>query len=358
MAALKAMKSGNTLNEIASFRLKQEEQRSAELERELKAVRARLREQEQLGVAASKQPMASESVEAVIARDFEEMLSVDHGALFGVLSDLMVSHRRTWNGQFIEMLIHELLFNVLAESFAAVQRFEGAVSLALCKELGINRAILSESFYSEWTERSKHHIFLHSADRVGALKSAVTDGLFMEQFMARHLGLKRHQIPQQIHFEFASFLTKCIDLSWRMSVRSPALQFTPSAFRPDAAKKAVFYEDLHRAQHGDDAAECILYFIWPIITENGFHSVADGMKIAVCLGDAEPTKLGKDGGSGHDEDGDGGDGGGGLDEMSVDREESVGAVIFSHDPDDDQYQGAALYDDDDHLHEAQFHVDY
>ena len=85
----------------------------------------------------------------------------------------------------------------------------------------------------------------------------------------------------------------------------------PSAFRPDAAKKAVFYEDLHRAQHGDDAAECILYFIWPIITENGFHSVADGMKIAVCLGDAEPTKSGKDGGSGHDEDGDGGDGGGG-----------------------------------------------
>lgn len=222
------------------------------------------------------------------------------------------------------------------------------MSLALCKELGIDRAILSESFYSEWTARSKHDVFLQSADRVGALKNAVTEGLFMEQFMQRHLGLKQHQIPQQIHVEFASFLTKCIDLCWRMTVQSPVLQFTPSAFRPDAAKKANFYEDLHSVRHGDDGAERILYFIWPIITENGFHSVADGMKIAVCLGDDMPSKGGDDGGDDDDDI-----------ELSVEREESVGMVIFNHDP--DQYQGAAMYDEEDHLDhrdDAPFHVDY
>lgn len=223
------------------------------------------------------------------------------------------------------------LFNV------DIFRFAESVSLALCKELGINKAILNESFYSEWIDGSKCHIFLHSAAAVGVVKSAVTDGVFMEQFMTKHLGLSSHQIPQEIHLEFASFLTKCIDISWKMSVQSPALQFTPNAFRPDAAKKMNFYDELHCVRHGDEASKHILYFLWPIVTANGFHSVMDGMKIAVCLGDTMPTKSGKDDEGVDDE------------EMSVEREESMGMVIFNHDP--DEYQGSPSDVYQQHLHE-------
>jgi len=331
---VKAMKSGRTENEILTFRLKQEEQRREEAERKWKALQSvdALKSERKETVVIE----AMESVPVRIAREFEEMLTVDHCKLFGVLLDFMVSHRRTWNEQYIVALIHELLFNVLMECFVEIQRFEGTLSMTLCKELGINESILKESMLSEWIDSSKCDIFVHSADAVKEAKSAVTDGVFLEQFMTRHLGLSSHQIPQQIHFQFASFLRNCIDISWKMSVQSPALQFTPTVFRPDAAKKMNFYDELHCVRGGDEAAKHILYFIWPIITENGYHSVKDGVKIAVCLGDTLPPKMssnGRDGdhyGAEH-EDADG--------DESVDREESMEIVIFNHDP--DQYHAAS-----------------
>lgn len=126
--ALKAMKSGNTQNEITSFRLKKEQQRSAEMERKLqeqtvtlKSVRKQLRKQQEREQIVSN-PVV-EPISIRIAREVEEMSKVDHSKLFDILFDFMSSHRGMWNEQYINALIHELLFNVLMESFAAIQRF-------------------------------------------------------------------------------------------------------------------------------------------------------------------------------------------------------------------------------------------
>ena len=84
------MKSGNTQNEITSFRLKKEQQRSAEMERKLqeqtatlKSVRKQLRKQEQREQIVSN-PVV-EPVSIRIAREVEEMSKVDHSKLFDIL---------------------------------------------------------------------------------------------------------------------------------------------------------------------------------------------------------------------------------------------------------------------------------
>merc|ERR1711971_1551195 len=148
----------------------------------------------------------------------------------------------------------------------------------------------------------------------------------MKEFVLRHLQLESHQIAEDIHLKFAAFIQKWINISWKMVVQHPLLRFTPNKFHVEQLNKIKYHKELHDVCCGDEQCEYILYYVWPIISHNNFHSIVDYMKIQVCLGDGLENESEKG------------------DEMKKDDaddvEESIQSMsmmIVNHDDNDDYY---------------------
>merc|ERR1712113_271332 len=75
-----------------------------------------------------------------------------------------------------------------------------------------------------------------------------------------------------------------------MCIQHPILKFTPNKFNVDQINKNKYHKDLHDIYYGGQY-DYILYYIWPIISYNNFHSIVDYMKIKVCLGQELPKKI-------------------------------------------------------------------
>merc|ERR1712129_294177 len=173
---------------------------------------------------------------------------------------------------------------------------------------------------------SNYEVFLSSSEQVGVIKDYIIDTIVMKEFVLKHLQLESHQIAEDIHLKFAAFIQKCINISWKMVVQHPLLRFTPNKFHVEQLNKIKYHKELHDVCYGDE--ECailkitdvqyILYYIWPIISHNDFHSIVDYMKIQVCLGDGLENESDKG------------------DEMKKDDAE-YSIVIINHDEDVDYY---------------------
>ena len=269
------------------------------------------------------------SVRDQMGKEFKSLYDIDHKQLFDLLFDLMKSYRSTWKTERIYPLIYQLLFNVLLTCYDKIHKYETSVSSTLCKKFSINKSILYQSFYNEWIKNSNFEIFLSSTDEIAQIKDYIIDTMFVKEFISKHLQLEYHQISEEIHLKFASFIQKCINISWKMVVQHPLLRFTPNTFNVEQLNKIKYHKDLHDVcyTNGDKQYDYILYYIWPIISHNNFHSIVDYMKIQVCLGDSLQ----------HEDDD--------VDEYEDDASEviddeeddDVGMMIFTHDDNNDNY---------------------
>jgi len=304
LEALKSVKSINTKDQVQQFRMEQIQKRSTEMEQKLKEKDLEL-EQAQVTI---------------------NQLSNGQDVLF----DLMKSYRSTWKEATFYPLIYELLFNILMTVYDKIQAYEQDISSTLCDKFCINKSILYESFYNEWIKNSNYQVFLSSTEQIGEIKDYIIDTIIVKDFIFKHLQLESHQIAEDIHLKFASFIQKCINISWKMVVQHPLLRFTPNKFHVEQLNKIKYHKDLHDVCYGDEDCEYILYYIWPIISHNNFHSIVDSMKIKVCLGnglseneDDKGDEMKKD-----------------EDVQDVDDEEDdedVGMMIINHDDNDDYY---------------------
>merc|ERR1712129_139734 len=197
----------------------------------------------------------------------------------------------------------------------------------------MGKSILYESFYNEWIKNSNYEVFLSLSEQVGVIKDYIIDKIVMKEFMLKHLQLESHQIAEDIHLKFAAFIQKCINISWKMVVQHPLLRFTPNKFHVKQLNKIKYHKDLHDVCYDtgiwDEQCEFILYYVWPIISHNNFHSIVDYMKIQVCLGDGLENESDKGNEMKKDDA-----------EYSIvndveSREESMSMLIINHDEDVD-----------------------
>merc|ERR1712113_124156 len=139
-------------------------------------------------------------------------------------------------------------------------------------------------------------------------------------------------------------IQKCINISWEMCIQYPLLTFTPNKFNVEQLNKIKYHQDLHNvynSNNNNNDYQFILYYIWPIISHNNFHSIVDYMKVQVCLGDTLPNKTknndnemkNNDVNPNENEE----------DEDQNDEDDSVGMLIFDH---DDNYNNNHIGDDD------------
>ena len=234
-----------------------------------------------------------ETMRDKIGREFNELFINDHKQLFDLIFNLIKSYRNLWNEQYLYPLIYELLFNILIECYIKIEKYEKIMSQTLCDQFNINKDILFESFYNQWIKNSNYQIFLHSTDEIQEIKTYLTDTIFGKNFIYKHLDLESHQISEEIHLKFAEFVEKCINISWKMCIQKPKWTFVPNRFNVEQINKEKYHQDLHSIYHGiddDKKYEYILYYIWPIISYNKFHSIVNYMKMQVCLGDTLPNK--------------------------------------------------------------------
>eukprot|EP01083_Nonionella_stella_P006933 20063_1 len=340
MAALKATKSVNQMDEIQQFRLEKEQQRSKDLEIQLKqmtvtleTMNSKVNEVLQSQADGNKPTVyGMRNIRDEIGSEYNELFTVHHKKLFDMLLNLMSTYRSTWNEEYLHQLIYELLFNILIRCYEDISIYEENVSSVLCKEFTINKDILYESFYSEWIQNSKCQTFLDATGAINDLRNDVMDTVFIKNFIFKHLELNTHQISQEIHQQMTDFIRQCISVSWQMCTQYPLLRFTPNTFNVKELNKVKYHKELHHICHkrkNKEDTPYILYYIWPIISYNNFHSIVDYMKIEVCLGDALSRKK-----TANDEDI---NGNAITDETYDEYIDSVGMLIIDHDNDLNAY---------------------